>query len=69
MTRRVRIWTIGGLIFGLTLGFVIGTTVGENTLPGWMIISAIGGTLFFGLWGYANEQQRKVRHPEIMNKR
>lgn len=62
MTKRVIIWTVGGLIFGLALGALIGTTVGENTLVGWMVITAIGGTLFFGLWGYANEQHRKVRH-------
>lgn len=64
MSRRVIIWTVSGLVFGILLGILIGTTVGENTLVGWTVISAIGGMLFFGLWGYANEQHRKVRQPK-----
>ncbi|HRX03866.1 MAG: hypothetical protein KDI07_10150 [Anaerolineae bacterium] len=62
MSRSVIIWTAGGLIFGLLLGALIGYTVGEGTMFAWMAITAVGGTLFFGLWGYANEQNRNVRH-------
>lgn len=65
MTRIVRLWTIGGLIFGIIVGLIIGWMVGENTMVGWVVISAIGGTLFWGLWGYANEQSRKVRRPDL----
>lgn len=64
MSKRVIMWAVGGLIFGTLLGILIGTTVGENTLVGWTVISAIGGALFFGLWGYANAQHAKVRHPK-----
>jgi hypothetical protein len=52
------------MIFGAILGAIIGTVVGEGTLVGWLVITTIGGTLFFGLWGYANEQHKKVRHPK-----
>lgn len=65
MTRTVWIWTIGGLIAGIIVGIVIGVVVGEGTIVGWVPISAIGGTLFWGLWGYANEQHRKVRRPDL----
>jgi len=64
VTRTVRLWTIGGLIIGIIIGFIIGTAVGEGTMLGWVVISAVGGTLFWGLWGYANEQSRKVRRPD-----
>ena len=64
MSKYVIIWTVGGLIFGVILGAIIGITVGEGTLPGWVVVSGIGGTLFFGLWGYANEPHRKVRHAD-----
>jgi uncharacterized membrane protein YeaQ/YmgE (transglycosylase-associated protein family) len=62
---------IGGLIIGLIIGFLIGSllrTSAEDPTQifiSWIILGAIGSTLFFSLWGYADEQQRKVRRPDL----
>lgn len=71
VSRTVRIWIIGGLIIGALAGAIIGYVFGQGAdnpiilLVSWTIILAIGGTLFFGLWGYANDQHRKVRRPDL----
>ncbi|MEA3336100.1 MAG: YtxH domain-containing protein [Chloroflexota bacterium] len=73
MSRRMWMWVIAGLIIGVIVGAVIGYFLAEGTknpvllVIGWIVISAIGSTLFFGFWGYADEQQKRVRQPDLID--
>ena len=71
MTRRVRLWIIGGLILGILAGVLVGYMLRNDSedpillLISWSVILGIGGMVFFGLWSYADEQQRRIRRPDL----
>ena len=76
MSKAVLRWVIAGVVVGVAVGALLGWLFSSSAQSGnadgaravfisWLVIIAVGTTLLFSLWGYANEQQQKVRRPDL----